>query len=165
MLTYDQVVGSVAKGLSEKVVMPIDFSAGADAIVASGDIKSVADFKGKKGNYAQIDIHRGHALREHCAGSLWLVNLSHAPLDGNDDIGNQFPHGLDTGRRNSGGQRGGDKHWWHGGDSGSDVGSLSVGIDRLVDGRIDQGHDRHRLQAEHELRGDLPRGRQGLLQG
>ncbi|MEM5313859.1 ABC transporter substrate-binding protein [Paraburkholderia sp. JHI869] len=48
MLTYDQVVGSVAKGLSEKVVLPIDFSAGADAIVASGDIKSVADFKGKK---------------------------------------------------------------------------------------------------------------------
>lgn len=48
MLTYDQVVGSVAKGLSEKVVMPIDFSSGADAIVASSDIKSVADFKGKK---------------------------------------------------------------------------------------------------------------------
>jgi len=35
MLTYDQVIGSDAKGLQQKVVMPIDFSDGADAIVAS----------------------------------------------------------------------------------------------------------------------------------
>lgn len=48
MLTYDQVVGSVAKGLSHKVVMPIDFSNGGDAIVADKSITSVADFKGKK---------------------------------------------------------------------------------------------------------------------
>ncbi|TBV01122.1 ABC transporter substrate-binding protein [Phytopseudomonas dryadis] len=48
MLTYDQVVGGVAKGLKHKVVMPIDFSNGGDAIVADKSITSVADFKGRK---------------------------------------------------------------------------------------------------------------------
>lgn len=51
MLTYDQVVGSVAKGLKHKVVMPIDFSDGGDAIVAAKSITSVADFKGKQVGY------------------------------------------------------------------------------------------------------------------
>ena len=48
MLTYDQVINSAAKGLAHKVVMPIDFSNGGDAIVAEKSITSVADFKGKK---------------------------------------------------------------------------------------------------------------------
>jgi len=48
MLTYDQVVASVAKGLKHRVVMPIDFSNGGDAIVADASIQSIADFKGKK---------------------------------------------------------------------------------------------------------------------
>ncbi len=51
MLTYDQVVGSVAKGLDHRVVMPIDFSDGGDAIVADKSITSVADFKGKQVGY------------------------------------------------------------------------------------------------------------------
>lgn len=48
MLTYDQVIGSDAKGLAHKVVMPIDYSNGGDAIVASTAITKVSDFKGKK---------------------------------------------------------------------------------------------------------------------
>lgn len=48
LLTYDQVVGQVADGKSQKVVMPIDYSNGGDAIVAAMDIKKVTDFKGKK---------------------------------------------------------------------------------------------------------------------
>jgi NitT/TauT family transport system substrate-binding protein len=48
MLTYDQVVGSVAAGQSQKVVMPIDYSNGGDAIVADKSITKIADFKGKK---------------------------------------------------------------------------------------------------------------------
>ncbi|SDS53518.1 NitT/TauT family transport system substrate-binding protein [Halopseudomonas sabulinigri] len=51
MLTYDQVVGSVAKGLKHRVVMPIDFSNGGDAIVADKSIATVADFKGKQVGY------------------------------------------------------------------------------------------------------------------
>lgn len=48
MLTYDQVIGQVAKGMQQKVVMPIDYSNGGDAIVATKAITKVADFKGKK---------------------------------------------------------------------------------------------------------------------
>lgn len=48
MLTYDQVIGQVAKGMMQKVVMPIDYSNGGDAIVASTAITKITDFKGKK---------------------------------------------------------------------------------------------------------------------
>src|SRR3990167_3412632 len=48
MLTYDQVVGQVAKGMAQKVVMPIDYSNGGDAIVATRSITKVSEFKGKK---------------------------------------------------------------------------------------------------------------------
>jgi NitT/TauT family transport system substrate-binding protein len=48
MLTYDQVIGQVAAGKAQKVVMPIDYSNGGDAIVADGSIAKVTDFKGKK---------------------------------------------------------------------------------------------------------------------
>lgn len=47
-LTYDQVVGQVAGGNAQKVVMPIDYSNGGDAIVADASVKTVKDFKGKK---------------------------------------------------------------------------------------------------------------------
>jgi NitT/TauT family transport system substrate-binding protein len=48
MVTYDQVVGQVAKGIAQKVVMPIDYSNGGDAIVASKSITRISEFKGKK---------------------------------------------------------------------------------------------------------------------
>lgn len=48
MLTYDQVIGQVAAGRPQKVVMPIDYSNGGDAIVADKGIAKVTDFKGKK---------------------------------------------------------------------------------------------------------------------
>jgi len=48
MLTYDQVVGQVASGQAQKVVMPIDYSNGGDAIVAPKAITKVSEFKGKK---------------------------------------------------------------------------------------------------------------------
>lgn len=47
-LTYDQVIGQVANGQMQKVVMPIDYSNGGDAIVVDSSIKTVADLKGKK---------------------------------------------------------------------------------------------------------------------
>ena len=48
MLTYDQVVGQVAEGRPQKVVMPIDYSNGGDAIVVDKSITKVSEFKGKK---------------------------------------------------------------------------------------------------------------------
>lgn len=51
MYTYDLVITAVAKGQSLKVVMPIDYSNGADALVAEKSITSVAQLKGKKVAY------------------------------------------------------------------------------------------------------------------
>jgi NitT/TauT family transport system substrate-binding protein len=48
LLTYDQVIGSVAKGMAHKVVMPVDYSSGGDAIIATKAITKISDFKGKK---------------------------------------------------------------------------------------------------------------------
>lgn len=66
MLTYDQVVGQVAAGKNMKVVMPIDYSNGGDAIVADASAKSVKDFKGKKVGYNPLspsDFLLSYALK------------------------------------------------------------------------------------------------------
>lgn len=66
-LTYDQVIAANAKGWNLKVVMPIDYSAGADAIVAADDITSVAQLKGLKVAYAPLspsDFLLGYALSQ-----------------------------------------------------------------------------------------------------
>jgi NitT/TauT family transport system substrate-binding protein len=51
MLTYDMVIGAAAKGWPFKVVLPIDYSNGGDAIVAKTSIKSIKDIKGMKVAY------------------------------------------------------------------------------------------------------------------
>jgi len=66
MLTYDQVIGQVAKGMKQKVVMPIDYSNGGDAIVASKDITRIADLKGRKIGYNPLspsDFLLSYALK------------------------------------------------------------------------------------------------------
>lgn len=47
-LTYDQVIAAASKGWKLRVVMPLDYSVGGDAIVASVAIHSVKDLKGRK---------------------------------------------------------------------------------------------------------------------
>ncbi|WP_287109917.1 ABC transporter substrate-binding protein [Methylobacillus sp.] len=51
MYTYDQVIMLVANGHDFRVVMPIDYSNGADALVASKKIKSIAELKGRRVAY------------------------------------------------------------------------------------------------------------------
>ncbi len=51
MYTYDQVINLVANKNAFRVVMPIDYSNGADAVVALNSVKSMADLKGKKVAY------------------------------------------------------------------------------------------------------------------
>lgn len=66
-LTYDQVIGAVGKDLSIKVIMPIDYSAGGDAIVATRNIRSLTDLKGQKIAYAPLspsDFLLGYALAQ-----------------------------------------------------------------------------------------------------
>lgn len=68
MVTYDQVVGQVAKGMAQKVVMPIDYSNGGDAIVAAKSITKISDFKGKKIGFNPLspsDFLLSYALKTH----------------------------------------------------------------------------------------------------
>jgi len=82
MLTYDQVVGQVAAGKAMKVVMPIDYSNGGDAIVADASVKSVKDFKGKKIGYNPLspsDFLLSYALKVHGLGEKDISPVSMTP--------------------------------------------------------------------------------------
>ena len=54
LMTYDQVIGAVAQGQNFKVVMPIDYSNGGDAVLAAKGITKISDLKGKKVAYAPL---------------------------------------------------------------------------------------------------------------
>lgn len=53
-LTYDQVIEADAKGRTLQVVMPIDYSDGADAIVAAKAVTDVKQLKGMKVAYNEL---------------------------------------------------------------------------------------------------------------
>jgi NitT/TauT family transport system substrate-binding protein len=64
-LTYDQVIASNARGWKLKVVMPVDYSVGGDAILAGARIQSVKDLKGRKVAFmaaSPSDFLLGYAL-------------------------------------------------------------------------------------------------------
>ncbi|MGE0107996.1 MAG: ABC transporter substrate-binding protein [Thiomonas sp.] len=82
MLTYDQVIGTDAKGLNLQVVMPIDYSNGADAIVARSDITSVSQFKGQKIGYNPLspsDFLLTYALMKNGMGEKDVQSISMTP--------------------------------------------------------------------------------------
>jgi len=54
LMTYDQVIGAAAQGQAFKVVMPIDYSNGGDAVLADMSINKITDLKGKKVAYAPL---------------------------------------------------------------------------------------------------------------
>ncbi len=54
LMTFDQVIGAAAQGQVFKVVMPIDYSNGGDAVLADMSIKNITDLKGKKVAYAPL---------------------------------------------------------------------------------------------------------------
>jgi NitT/TauT family transport system substrate-binding protein len=64
-LTYDQVITASAKGWKLKVVMPLDYSVGGDAIIGSAAVSSVKDLKGRKVAFQPLspsDFLLGYAL-------------------------------------------------------------------------------------------------------
>ncbi|HTC51944.1 MAG TPA: ABC transporter substrate-binding protein [Steroidobacteraceae bacterium] len=66
-LTYDQVLIAVAKGWKLKVVMPIDYSAGGDAILSKVSIRTVKDLKGRTVAFqpsSPSDFLLGYALAQ-----------------------------------------------------------------------------------------------------
>jgi NitT/TauT family transport system substrate-binding protein len=67
-ITYDQLVGQVAKGDTMRAVMPLDFSDGGDAVVATTDIRGIPALKGQKVAFAPLspsDFLLAFALRKH----------------------------------------------------------------------------------------------------
>ncbi len=66
-LTYDQVIMASAKGWRLKVVMPLDYSVGGDAIISSAAVRSVNDLKGRKVAFQALspsDFLLGYALAQ-----------------------------------------------------------------------------------------------------
>jgi NitT/TauT family transport system substrate-binding protein len=64
-LTYDQVIAANSRGWKLKVVMPVDYSVGGDAILATAKISSVRDLKGRKVAFmaaSPSDFLLGYAL-------------------------------------------------------------------------------------------------------
>jgi NitT/TauT family transport system substrate-binding protein len=54
LMTYDQLVGAVAQGQKLKVVMPIDYSNGGDAVLGDASVNKITDLKGKKVAYSPL---------------------------------------------------------------------------------------------------------------
>jgi NitT/TauT family transport system substrate-binding protein len=66
LMTYDQVVGAAGQGQNFKVVMPVDYSYGGDAVLADKSITKVSQLKGKKVAYAPLspsDFLLAYALK------------------------------------------------------------------------------------------------------
>jgi len=66
-LTYDQVITASARGWRLKVVMPLDYSVGGDAIIASTVVRSVKDLSGRKVAFQPLspsDFLLGYALSQ-----------------------------------------------------------------------------------------------------
>jgi NitT/TauT family transport system substrate-binding protein len=64
-LTYDQVIIADARGWRLKVVMPVDYSTGGDAILATAAVRTVQDLKGRKVAFQTLspsDSLLGYAL-------------------------------------------------------------------------------------------------------
>jgi NitT/TauT family transport system substrate-binding protein len=51
LLTFDQVIVADSRGLTLKVVMPVDYSVGGDAILGTRSIRSLLDLKGRNVAY------------------------------------------------------------------------------------------------------------------
>jgi NitT/TauT family transport system substrate-binding protein len=66
-LTYDQVIIADTKGWKLKVVMPVDYSVGGDAILATATVHDIADLKGRKVAFQALspsDFLLGYALAQ-----------------------------------------------------------------------------------------------------
>lgn len=82
MLTYDQVIGQAPGGKALKVVMPIDYSNGGDAIVADSSITKVSDFKGKKVGFNPLspsDFLLSYALKTNGLSDKDIVAVNMTP--------------------------------------------------------------------------------------
>jgi len=69
-----------AKGWNLKVVMPLDYSVGGDAILASAAVRAVTDLKGRKvaSSRCRVDFLLGYALLKRDVGKRCASRECHA---------------------------------------------------------------------------------------
>jgi NitT/TauT family transport system substrate-binding protein len=114
-LTYDQVIASNARGWKLKVVMPVDYSVGGDAILASTKIQSVKDLKGRKVAFMSAspsDFLLGYALAQDGLSERDVQPVNTTPegvvgimAGGSTDVGVSYEPNVSTIVKSSGGKR------------------------------------------------------------
>ena len=114
-LTYDQVIGSDAKGWPLKVVMPIDYSAGGDAILAATSITDIKGIKGHKVAFAPLspsDFLLGYELEKNGLQQNDIIAVDTTPegvpgimAGGSADVGVTYEPSVSVIQKLDGGKR------------------------------------------------------------
>lgn len=114
-LTYDQVIAANARGWKLKVVMPVDYSVGGDAILASTQIRSVKDLKGHKVAFMSAspsDFLLGYALARDGLSEKDVQPVNTTPegvvgimAGGSADVGVSYEPNVSVIVKSSGGKR------------------------------------------------------------
>jgi NitT/TauT family transport system substrate-binding protein len=114
-MTYDQVIAANAHGWKLKVVMPIDYSVGGDAILASTQIHSIKDLKGLKVAFMSAspsDFLLGYALAKDGLSERDVLPINTTPegvvgimVGGSAPVGVSYEPNVSTIVKSSGGKR------------------------------------------------------------
>jgi NitT/TauT family transport system substrate-binding protein len=114
-LTYDQVIAANARGWKLKVVMPLDYSVGGDAILARAQIQSIKDLKGRKVAFMSAspsDFLLGYALAKGGLSERDIQPVNTTPegvvgimAGGSADVGVSYEPNVSVIVKSSGGQR------------------------------------------------------------
>jgi NitT/TauT family transport system substrate-binding protein len=114
-LTYDQVIAANARGWKLKVVMPVDYSVGGDAILASMQIHSIKDLKGRKVAFmpaSPSDFLLGYALAKDGLSEKDVQPVNTTPegvvgimAGGSADVGVSYEPNVSVIVKSSGGKR------------------------------------------------------------
>jgi NitT/TauT family transport system substrate-binding protein len=114
-LTYDQVIAANARGWKLKVVMPVDYSVGGDAIIGSSAIHGIRDLKGRKVAFmaaSPSDFLLGYALAREGLSEKDVSAINTTPegvvgimAGGATDAGVTYEPSVSVLTRSGGGQR------------------------------------------------------------
>jgi len=114
-MTYDQVIASNARGWKLKVVMPVDYSVGGDAILAGATIQSVKDLKGRKVAFmaaSPSDFLLGYALAKDGMSERDVQSVNTTPegvvgimAGGSADVGVTYEPNVSVLVKSGGGKR------------------------------------------------------------
>lgn len=114
-MTYDQVIAANAHGWKLKVVMPIDYSVGGDAILATAQIHTVKELKGLKVAFMSAspsDFLLGYALAKDGLSERDIQPVNTTPegvvgimVGGSAPVGVSYEPNVSTIVKSSGGKR------------------------------------------------------------